>query len=543
MKITNLFMMVILSITICKATVYDDAMAYWQFDENDEVLPLILEDSTVNQRHIYNGDSEGPDAEEAVRESGGVLDYCMKFAFAESALSSVDDWDEFDFQPDDSFSIAMWVNKTDLSTNSYLVSKMEPSGNYRGWSLVWRKGLPELGSTNDMLEVLLRSTNTSGSRLWIRSGVALREIVAVEDDWVHVGFTYDGSCEPEGIKLYVNGIAIPVDGYTVIDTGLQPTDPLDNSIALTVGGRNSAGIFGGRMDQIAIWDRQISQSEIQESIDLTLSAIATPNNLPFNVFERNATSDTIDVMLTSQPTSDVTVTVSLSNEQVDIGQGAGNSIVLSFTSANWNIPQTVTVTAIDDQEPEDTQTCTVSFSLASSDSNFSNAYVPSVKVWVYDDDKAGLEASPNEVTVDEEGTLSPVYSVSLVAPCTDDVYVYPYDTADPNQVTISPEYLVFTSSNYDQPQEFTVMAIDDDLTENLLHTTFIEHFAVSADLSYNGITESAAVSVRIQENECIPPYYPADLNEDCYINLEDVVIFASQWLTCSRPGDPTCVRP
>jgi hypothetical protein len=35
-------------------------------------------------------------------------------------------------------------------------------------------------------------------------------------------------------------------------------------------------------------------------------------------------------------------------------------------------------------------------------------------------------------------------------------------------------------------------------------------------------------------------YFPADLNHDCYINLEDFAVIANDWLKCNDPQIPTC---
>ena len=58
------------------------------------------------------------------------------------------------------------------------------------------------------------------------------------------------------------------------------------------------------------------------------------------------------VVLGSQPTSTVTVTPSVSSQP----SGANLSVTpsnLSFTASNWNEPQTVTVTAQEDQDVEE----------------------------------------------------------------------------------------------------------------------------------------------------------------------------------------------
>ncbi len=38
----------------------------------------------------------------------------------------------------------------------------------------------------------------------------------------------------------------------------------------------------------------------------------------------------------------------------------------------------------------------------------------------------------------------------------------------------------------------------------------------------------------------IGEYYPADLNQDCYVNLEDFAIIARNWLKCNDPQRPEC---
>jgi hypothetical protein len=53
---------------------------------------------------------------------------------------------------------------------------------------------------------------------------------------------------------------------------------------------------------------------------------------------------TFEVVLTSEPTADVTVPVSSSNAH----EGMADVTALTFTPADWNVPQTVTVTGAND---------------------------------------------------------------------------------------------------------------------------------------------------------------------------------------------------
>ena len=53
---------------------------------------------------------------------------------------------------------------------------------------------------------------------------------------------------------------------------------------------------------------------------------------------------TFTVVLTTQPTADVTIDLSSS----DPTEGTVSPASLTFTTANWNVAQTVTVTGVDD---------------------------------------------------------------------------------------------------------------------------------------------------------------------------------------------------
>jgi hypothetical protein len=52
------------------------------------------------------------------------------------------------------------------------------------------------------------------------------------------------------------------------------------------------------------------------------------------------------VVLTSQPTADVTIALTSS----DTTEGTVSPASLTFTTANWQRPQTVTVTGVDDAQ-------------------------------------------------------------------------------------------------------------------------------------------------------------------------------------------------
>ncbi len=124
------------------------------------------------------------------------------------------------------------------------------------------------------------------------------------------------------------------------------------------------------------------------------------------VTEGGAT-DSFTVVLQSQPTSNVMVTV---NGTADVsvaagGGAAGSSTTLTFTPQNWNVAQTVTVTAVNDTLVEGSETASVTFTLASTDAAYSGMVVPAVSAAVTDDDQAPVQPVVVDTTSALVGSL------------------------------------------------------------------------------------------------------------------------------------------
>jgi len=123
-------------------------------------------------------------------------------------------------------------------------------------------------------------------------------------------------------------------------------------------------------------------------------------------------SDTYKVTLTSKPSDSVVVTVDPDSD-VNLGAGAGNSIQLTFTTANWSTWQTVTATAYDDGPGDCPETATITHSAASDDPNYDGISIQNVtpdireitSQWRMDD---GSGATVNDSTSNNnDGELKP----------------------------------------------------------------------------------------------------------------------------------------
>jgi hypothetical protein len=97
------------------------------------------------------------------------------------------------------------------------------------------------------------------------------------------------------------------------------------------------------------------------------------------------------VVLTSEPTADVVIPVASS----DTTEGTVSAASLTFTAADWNVPQTVTVTGVDDLVDDgDIAYSVVAGCAASSDPIYAAIDPADVAVTNADNDAAGITVTP-----------------------------------------------------------------------------------------------------------------------------------------------------
>ncbi len=129
---------------------------------------------------------------------------------------------------------------------------------------------------------------------------------------------------------------------------------------------------------------------------------------------------TFTIVLDSQPTSDVTI--GLSSSDTTEGTVAPTSVVL--TAANWNVPQTVTVTGVDDPIVDGSVAFTINTAAAtSSDSNYNGVNPANVSVSNTDNDTAGITVSPTAGLVTTEAGGTATFTMVLDSQPTSDVTI------------------------------------------------------------------------------------------------------------------------
>ena len=277
---------------------------------------------------------------------------------------------------------------------------------------------------------------------------------------------------------------------SAVDDLIDETDPHDGVVSHTAASAD-ADYNGMAVDlTAAIGDNDVAGITITETDGST------------DVSEMGVT-DTYSVVLNTQPAGDVTVALNTNGQVNAVAVADGQSTSLVFTAVNWNLPQTVLVTAVDDAVDEaDIHLGTVANTLSSGDT-FYNGLSATVNANVTDNDVAGLTLSQSDgsTVVSEDGGQD-IYTVVLKTQPTADVRVFlnPDDqvrTVDASGQDIT--VLTFTAANWNVAQQVRVVAVDDGDNEEDTHTGQIIHTTTSSDLNYNGL--SSILDVSVLDNE------------------------------------------
>lgn len=148
-----------------------------------------------------------------------------------------------DFESDQSFSYAAWINLKPNDSQGAIASRMDRANGYRGWDF-WVQG---------------RRIGTHIINSW--SGDAIKVVSKAQvkgNEWTHVAVTYNGSKSAAGVKVYINGV--------VQETNVE-SDTLKSTIKTTVpfkiGQRNdSDAIAGLGLQDLRLYQRELNAGEV-----------------------------------------------------------------------------------------------------------------------------------------------------------------------------------------------------------------------------------------------------------------------------------------
>ncbi|WP_373526672.1 DUF4114 domain-containing protein [Nostoc sp.] len=140
-----------------------------------------------------------------------------------------------------------------------------------------------------------------------------------------------------------------------------------------------------------------------DSVPINSGVTITETGDSTNVTE-GGTTDSYSVVLASQPTADVIITIN-SGKQIKTSVQT-----LTFTALNWNVVQNVTLTAVDDAIVEGDDTEIIQHTFTSSDANYDGIAIASVNVSITDNDIPLAKSVDNDIFTikgkDEKARLS-----------------------------------------------------------------------------------------------------------------------------------------
>ena len=223
----------------------------------------------------------------------------------------------------------------------------------------------------------------------------------------------------------------------------------------------------GHRASMAILDNDIRRVEV------------TPISTTLDEGETDGTSYTVN--LSSEPTGNVTVDVTLP----DGSEVSAKPVQLTFTTENWGTPQTVTLSAEQDDDAVN-DFVTVTHDITGAD--YQGTKADTVTVTVEDDDTQSITLSKTELTVVEGQTGE--YTVKLGTQPTDEVTI----AINPpvlSDVNVEPSEITFTADNWSTEQTVTVSADHDSDDED--DNAVLTHTARGAD--YAGLSVGLQVTV------------------------------------------------
>jgi hypothetical protein len=273
-------------------------------------------------------------------------------------------------------------------------------------------------------------------------------------------------------------------------------DPDDlDGVLVTVTGMDDTAVDGDQPYQIHVnaGERGADIVDLTNVDDESATGSVTVTPTSGTTTEAGGTA-TFTVVLTAMPTADVTIPLSSSNTD----EGTVSAAQLVFTSANWNVAQTVTVTGQDDDIDDGNKAYLAVLAAATStDARYSGMEVGDVMLTNTDDDTRGFEVSAISGMTGEDLTTA-TFTVVLTSEPTADVTI-DLTSDDTTEGTVGAS-ITFTPGNWDTAQTVTVTGVDDTIDDGDIMYSIVTAAATSTDTTYSG-QNPADVSVVNVDND------------------------------------------
>ena len=298
-------------------------------------------------------------------------------------------------------------------------------------------------------------------------------------------------------------VTVTIAGHSGTDLGLDKTvltftaDDWDTAQTVTVTAVPEAtaasvtlshSVSGGDYESVPA--ASVTVTIVVPGDELTIQVGVTTSEQVIAVPE--GSSNTYSLLLGSRPASNVTISVSLPS---------GNDLsidlpTLTFTTTNWATPQTVTLSASEDEDAVTDDAVLITHTMISG----GNAVIPSLRATIIEKHTADLVITPTPLAVTEGDVDGATYTVALASEPTGDVTVT-ISGHSGTDLALDKNVLTFTADDWDSPQSVKATAAHDDDAvddpETLTHTASgADYDSLSKDLPVT-ITDDAPATVTV----------------------------------------------
>ncbi len=267
---------------------------------------------------------------------------------------------------------------------------------------------------------------------------------------------------------------------TVTVTAAADSDMADDTVTLT------HSPSGGGYGSVTVPNLTVRV----EDNDIS-GAMVAPD--PVTIDEGDTAGGTYTFVLTGEPTGTVTVTIAGHNgTDISLRDSDDTSIsTLTFTTADWNTAQTVTVTAANDRDHDDDR---VTLTHSATGGGYEATALPGVTVLV-NDRGPDVKVSTDRIRIFEGDTPGGTYTVVLTRAPSGTVTIALGGTAG-TDVTVNPASLAFTASDWETARTVSVSAAEDDDSDS--DAAWITHTASGGGF---GSAAVAQVAVEVTDND------------------------------------------
>ena len=313
------------------------------------------------------------------------------------------------------------------------------------------------------------------------------DLTVTEGDAAGSSYTVKLATEPTG------SVSVSITGHAGTDLTLDKTtltftaDNWDDAQTVTV----KAGQDDDAANDTATLTHTASGGDYA-SVSNTLPVTVTDDDTPdivlsktgLTVTEGDAAGSSYTVRLATEPSGSVSVSIT-GHASTDLTL---DKTTLTFTSTNWDVAQTVAVTAAEDDDGVTDAGVTLTHTV--SGGSYGSTTVPDVEVSITENDTAGLVISKDSLTVGEGVAAGSSYTLKLATQPLGSVSVT-ISGHDGTDLTLDKTTLTFTVDNWATAQTVTVEGGQDDDAAN--DTGTLTHAASGGD--YASITADLPVTV------------------------------------------------